>query len=187
MTLKFKPNRFVKNALVVLGLFVVFCVGALAYFADRVKHAQDSGEPEHVAAEIANFTVPKGFRITQGVDFLIVKQSTLVSTDSANPMTIVLQGLNFTATKDAVDQSLTASMNAHCAKLLPLGDDLLTANGALFTLHRFTCSGMEGSKDTVEYEAGSFTGKMPTVTIMAFASQAAWRTAPIHTLLKSLH
>jgi hypothetical protein len=187
VTLKFKPNRFVKTALVALGLFVAFCIGVFAYLADRVKHAQDSGEPEHVAAEIANFTVPKGFRVTHGVDFLIVKQSMLVSTDSANPMTIILQGLNFTATKDAVDQSLTTSMNLHCAKLLALGDDLLTANGALFTLHRFTCVGMEGSKETVEYEVGSFTGKMPTVTIMAFATKAAWSTAPIHTLLKSLH
>jgi hypothetical protein len=187
VTLNFKPNPFVKSLLVGFGVFTALCVGIIVFFSYRVKHAQDSGVPQRVAAEIANFTVPKGFRITQGVDLLIVKQSTMVSIDAAKPMTIMIQGLTFNASKEVVDQSLTASMSARCAKLITLGDDLLTANGALFTLHRLKCVDIEGSKETVEYEAGSFTGKMPTVAIMAFAPQAVWRTEPIHALLKSLH
>jgi len=185
--MKIELNRFVKTTLVVLGVLVAGCIGAFAFFVARSAHAKDSGEPERVAAQIANFTVPKGFRETFGLDLLFVKQSTMVATDSAKPMTIMVQGLSIMAPKDAADESIVASLKVNCSKLHPLGDDLLTANGALFTLHRFSCVGAAGTDNTIEYEAGSFTGKMPTVTILAFAPQASWSSAPIHALLRSLH
>jgi hypothetical protein len=183
----FKVHRIAKIGLVVIGVFVVAFAALLAYFADRIAHSQDPGTPERVAAQIANFTVPKGFRATHGLELPIMRQVTFVSTDPQKHMTIVLQGMYLSATREAMDQSLLTSMKSRCVKLLPLGDDLLTANGALFTLHRFSCVGAEGGKETYEYEFGSFMGKTPIATLVAFAPQTSWDPQPVHALLRSLH
>lgn len=184
---QFRLSRIASSTLVVFGVFVASLIGVCIYLAYNLAHSQDPGAPERAAAQIANFTVPKGFRATHGLDLPLIKQTMLVATDSAKPMTIILQGIYLSASKDEVDRNLAASIQSRCKKLLVLGDDLLTANGALFTLHRFSCVGAEGGTETYEYEMGTFTGKAPIATILAFAPQTAWRSAPVHALLKSLH
>jgi hypothetical protein len=187
VALKFKLHRTTIVVLCVVGALFASLFATFGYFAERVAHSQDPGEADRVAAQIANFTVPKGFRATIGLDVQIMKQMTISSIDPAKPMTIILQGLAVPASKDAMDTTLAASMKMRCKKLLALGDDLLTANGALLTLHRFSCVGAEGGKATYEFETGSFEGKMPIVAILAFAPEAAWNSAPVHALLRSLH
>ena len=128
----FRLNRTVKILLIVFGVFVVSFLGMLAFLADRIERGQDPVAARRIAAQIANFTVPKGFRASNALDIPIMKQAMYVSTDPKKPMTIVLQGMFMAITKESMDQSFMLSLKSHCRKMLTLGDDLLTVNGALF-------------------------------------------------------
>jgi hypothetical protein len=174
--------------LAVFGVFVTAFLAVLAYFSYVVAHSQDAGEPERVASKIVNFTVPKGFRLSQGLDLPVMKQATLVSLDSRKPMTILLQGIYYPGvSEEAMNQNQAAMMQSRCAAQTKLSDEMITANGALLTMHRLLCVGAEGGKEVYEYEFGSFVGKAPLVTAAAFAPKASWDPAPFHALLRSLH
>jgi hypothetical protein len=177
----------VKVLLIVFGvLFVIVCggIGGLIYLGhSALSDADDPASRRRIAAKLATFSVPPGYRITSALDFASRLQVDIAPDDVRSSFRIKLSGgpLEGDAASQAqgVDIGLQlVSRFANCA-FRSEPDDTVVVAGRPTTFQVRGCP-------TAALPMRIETGTLPNgVTLVAMGARGDFDTAGLHALLRS--
>jgi hypothetical protein len=177
----------VKAILIVFGvLFVIVCggIGGLIYLGhSALDGANDPAARRRIAAKLATFSLPPGYRIASALDFASRLQVDIAPDDVRSSFRIKLTGgpLEGDAASQAQGVDLGLRLVGGFAKCTfrPEPDDTVVVAGRPTTLQVRACP-------TSSLPMRVETGTLPNgVTLVAMGARGDFDTAALHALLRS--
>jgi hypothetical protein len=189
----------VKILLIVVGSFIgllVLAVSVLVFvIAPRalanIKNDMTDPVAQHkLAASIANFDVPPGYKQSLGMNMFMIKMVTLEPVNKTHRhFTIILEGIDMpTASSDEmqanIDRSLGQSASTSRCQTPEAGaDEIIKAKTRSITLHVKNCT---DPGNTTETAMATFPGTSKVVMVVATGNKADFDLVAVRQLLASV-
>jgi hypothetical protein len=188
----------VKILLIVLGSFAVLLVVTVSLFVLVIvpraiasfKEDQNPAGQRKLAASIADFDMPPGYKQLIGMNMIFVKMVTIVPVDRKHRhFSIILEGMDIpTASTEDIEQNLNRSMGRtspafQCTNPEVSSDEIIKAKTRSITLHVRKCAD-PGSN--VETAIATFPGTSKLVMFVASGNQTEFDMVAVRRLLASV-
>lgn len=149
----------------------------------------DPAAQRRLAASIANFDVPPGYKQSFGQNLLLVKTVTLMPVDPNRDFAIAIEGVLVPATSGERDPSVEGSLKLgladRCKNLETGTDETIQAKTGAIELRIFKC-GDANSDLKVAFAIFPGTSKLATAMVIAMGNGAAFDLVAVRRLLASV-
>jgi hypothetical protein len=187
-----------KVFLIVLGSLAAICVLVVSIFIfvvaprliDTVKSDQSNPAAQHkLAASIANFDIPPGYKQMFGANLYFMSMITLTPVDKKRRhFAIILQGINVASVsgdaQDAeIEQGIKRGLSAQCSSFEKASDEVIKAKARSITLHIMKCA--DSGKD-LEMAFAMFQGTSKLATVTASGNASEFDLPAVRRLLASV-
>jgi hypothetical protein len=177
-------------ALLVLLVLLTYGAGVLVAKSalDNLARGSDPAHEASVAAKIAHFAVPAGYRYLSATDLGFVTMAIIVPRVRLDySFAIDLEGMAVAAGNESDEELMQNTQRglgsgASCKNSESIGQDrVTTASGKLVVLNVLQCTG-----DGRITEFGRIPAKMPVGIFMATGTPQAFDRNAVHALIKSI-
>lgn len=187
-------SRNAKIALIVVGSLVVVCLGVCAVgfiLLPRITEGIVSTTPGgagDVGAQIADYTVPPGYKQEMGMNLLVYQMVFLAPEAGADEgMLIMLMGtrtpgVSRAQMEEQMQQSFQQQFNRGASPMQVVGEENYTIRGQDTT---FTITESQDSPQ-VRQEIGTFDGENGLVLVMAMGAPETWDATLLRNFLESI-
>ena len=178
-----------------VGLLVIGFIAAIAFVVNGavqgVASNKDPARQAQVAAKIADFSLPPGYRYLSATDFPFLTMALIAPSGGfKRGFVMELEGMGIPVQNES-DEALMKSMEqgmsfgGSCKNFRSEGQDrVTTVTGKPIVLTVLQCS--DGSSQRI-MEFGRIPAKMGLGVFMADGTPAAFDRDAVHALLKSIH
>lgn len=187
-------SRNTKIILIVVGALVIICLGlcGIGYFAlNRLGNQLASNDPanaQHVAQQIADYTLPPGYRELMGIDLFVYKMAVIAPQVERDGMVFMLLGTNVAGVDQAqmerqMQQSFQQQYGKAGSTMQVVGQENVTIRGQDVTL---TISESVGQDSRLRQALGTFEGKNGLVIVMVMGDADNWDDTLMRQFLSSI-
>ena len=189
-------SRNTKIILVVLGTIVcscaLFCAAAFLFLPQWAQsfagQAQDPANIRRIASEIAEFTLPPGYKEAFGFDFFGTKMVTFSPPNDRGIMLMFIQMPAASASREQMEQQLRqqtgSQSSSSCSDYVKVGEETIAIKGTPTTLTISECVSTGGIR--LRQEIGVFQGKSGVAMVMAVGAVNEWNAATLRRFLESI-
>lgn len=182
----------VLGSLVALGVLVlsIFIFVVVPRLADSIKSDQNNPAAQRkLAASIANFDIPPGYKQLFGANLYVMSMITLTPVDpKRRHFAIILEGINVpNATVEdqsaQMEEGVKRGLSRQCTSFASSTDEVIKAKSRSITLHIMKCA--DTGKD-LEMAFAMFPGTSKLATVTATGTSAEFDLAAVRRLLASV-
>jgi len=187
-----KVFLIILGSLVALGVLVVslFAFLVVPKFVESVKNDQSPAAQHKVAASIANFDIPPGYKQLFGTNLFVISMVTLTPIDAKHRhFAIILEGINVPSAaveaKNAqYEQGIKRGLAAQCKDFRSDSDEVIKAKSQSIALHIMRCA--DAGKD-LKMAFAIFPGTSKLATLTATGDSSDFDLVAVRKLLASVH